>query len=209
MHLLESEDVERTSNLGKPDWEPQRNDPNNFHATSVHSPIPPNEELVNLKLFLRIFKKIKQTGIESLWVGDIVCSGKDRGWCQRKPGLCPKSNRRMIHYRVRLEPTCVATYANDAGVTRVMPWIRAFPERVAFASFSTELGDVKICLNVSTLSEPLSRVEENEERKLQIQGVYFAIVLSTCLQGRRHCFHKGGVASGHQQRRCHHYVDPI
>lgn len=79
MHLLESEDVERTSNLGKPDWKPQGNDSNNFHATSVHSPIPPNEELVDLKLFFRIFKKIKQTGIESLRVGDIVCSGKDWG----------------------------------------------------------------------------------------------------------------------------------
>lgn len=40
----------------------------------------------------------------------------------------------------------VLAYAIDAGVTRVMPCIRAFPERVALASFSTELGDVKINL---------------------------------------------------------------
>lgn len=36
----------------------------------------------------------------------------------------------------------------EAGVTRVMPWMRALPERVAFASLSTELGDVNICLKV-------------------------------------------------------------
>ena len=41
----------------------------------------------------------------------------------------------------------MAAYATEAGVTRVMPWIRAFPERVAFASLSTELGEVKMCLN--------------------------------------------------------------
>jgi len=34
----------------------------------------------------------------------------------------------------------------EAVVTRVMPWMRAFPDRVAFASFSTELGEVNICL---------------------------------------------------------------
>lgn len=32
-------------------------------------------------------------------------------------------------------------------MTRVIPCMRAFPDRVAFASFSTELGDVNICLN--------------------------------------------------------------
>ena len=37
-------------------------------------------------------------------------------------------------------------YAIEAGVTRVIPWIRAFPDRVAFGSFSTELGDVKTYL---------------------------------------------------------------
>jgi len=37
-------------------------------------------------------------------------------------------------------------YAMDGAVTWVMPWMRAFPDRVAFGSFSTELGDVKICL---------------------------------------------------------------
>lgn len=42
--------------------------------------------------------------------------------------------------------TWVAMYAIDAGVTEVMPWIRALPDRVALATLSTELGDVKTCL---------------------------------------------------------------
>ena len=43
--------------------------------------------------------------------------------------------------------TCVATYAKEAVVTRVIPCMRAFPDLVALTSFSTELGEVKICLN--------------------------------------------------------------
>ena len=34
----------------------------------------------------------------------------------------------------------------EAGVTLVIPWIRALPDRVALASFSTELGGVKTYL---------------------------------------------------------------
>lgn len=37
-------------------------------------------------------------------------------------------------------------YAIEAGVTRVIPWILALPDRVARASFSTELGEVNTCL---------------------------------------------------------------
>ena len=37
-------------------------------------------------------------------------------------------------------------YAIAPGVVRVIPWIRALPERVALGSLSTELGDVKIYL---------------------------------------------------------------
>ena len=37
-------------------------------------------------------------------------------------------------------------YAIEAGVTRVIPWSRAFPDRVALNSLPTELGDVKTCL---------------------------------------------------------------
>lgn len=51
--------------------------------------------------------------------------------------------------------TWVATYANEAMVTDVMPWIRAFPERVALGSLSTELGEVKICLNPFRVNEAL------------------------------------------------------
>jgi len=42
--------------------------------------------------------------------------------------------------------TWVATYAIDGIVTCVIPWIRALPDRVALGSFSTELGEVKMCL---------------------------------------------------------------
>lgn len=35
----------------------------------------------------------------------------------------------------------------EAVVTAVMPWMRALPDRVALISFSTELGEVNICLN--------------------------------------------------------------
>ena len=34
----------------------------------------------------------------------------------------------------------------EAGVTLVMPWMRALPDLVALASFSTELGEVNTCL---------------------------------------------------------------
>ena len=44
--------------------------------------------------------------------------------------------------------TCVAMYAIEALVTPVMPCMRAFPDLVALVSLSTELGDVKMCLNV-------------------------------------------------------------
>jgi hypothetical protein len=37
-------------------------------------------------------------------------------------------------------------YAIDADVTEVIPWIRALPDRVALATLSTELGEVKIYL---------------------------------------------------------------
>ena len=43
--------------------------------------------------------------------------------------------------------TWVATYAKEAVVTRVIPCMRALPDLVALTSFSTELGEVNICLN--------------------------------------------------------------
>ena len=42
--------------------------------------------------------------------------------------------------------TCIAVYAIEALVTRVMPCIHAFLDRVALESFSTELGEVNMCL---------------------------------------------------------------
>jgi len=47
--------------------------------------------------------------------------------------------------------TWVAIYAKEAVVVRVIPCIRAFPDLVALTSFSTELGEVKTCLNAYTL----------------------------------------------------------
>lgn len=37
-------------------------------------------------------------------------------------------------------------YAMEGGVTRVIPWILAFPDLVALATLSTELGEVNTCL---------------------------------------------------------------
>jgi hypothetical protein len=48
--------------------------------------------------------------------------------------------------RIKRGHTCVAMYAIDESVMEVIPWIRAFPERVALGSFSTELGEVNMCL---------------------------------------------------------------
>ena len=42
--------------------------------------------------------------------------------------------------------TWVAMYAIDAGVTKVIPWIRALPDRVALGILSTELGEVNMYL---------------------------------------------------------------
>ena len=48
------------------------------------------------------------------------------------------------------EPTCIAMYAIEAGVTCRMPWIRAFPDLVPLYSPFAELGDVNTCLNAFT-----------------------------------------------------------
>lgn len=50
-----------------------------------------------------------------------------------------------------MKRTCVAMYAREAVVTRVIPCSRALPDLVAFTSFSTELGEVKMCLNACPL----------------------------------------------------------
>ena len=68
---------------------------------------------------------------------------------QSESKVTKKIQRGIQHRRARkakLRPTWVATYAIDPAVTWVIPWIRALPDLVAFGSFSTELGDVKMCL---------------------------------------------------------------
>ena len=47
--------------------------------------------------------------------------------------------------------TCIAMYAREAVVMRVIPCSRALPDLVALTSFSTELGEVKMCLNACPL----------------------------------------------------------
>ena len=42
-------------------------------------------------------------------------------------------------------------YAREAVVMRVIPCSQALPDLVAFTSFSTELGEVKMCLNACPL----------------------------------------------------------
>ena len=48
---------------------------------------------------------------------------------------------------INIRRTWVATYAKEAVVTWVIPCMRALPDLVALTSFSTELGEVNICLN--------------------------------------------------------------
>lgn len=71
-----------------------------------------------------------------------------------------RNEKVRFNYLRRIGPmhTCVAVYAMEALVTRVMPCIRALPDRVALQSFSTELGEVNICLKAYDLpSENTSR----------------------------------------------------
>ena len=60
---------------------------------------------------------------------------------------CSTREQKQIFQNNDRKPfTWVATYAIEAAVTLVMPWIRALPDRVALGSLSTELGEVDICL---------------------------------------------------------------
>ena len=52
------------------------------------------------------------------------------------------------YYGTTTKDTCIATYAKEAVMAQVIPWIQAFLDLVDLASFSTELGKVKIYLNV-------------------------------------------------------------
>jgi hypothetical protein len=87
--------------------------------------------------------------------------------------------------------TCVAIYAMDGRVTRLMPWRRAFPARVAFGSFSTELGDVKTCLyawatTINDLKLGIIRSHHDEKRtpKKTLPRVFGIIVVSMVKEHR-------------------------
>jgi len=47
--------------------------------------------------------------------------------------------------------TCIAMYAREAVVMRVIPYSQALSDLVALTSFSTKLGEVKMCLNACPL----------------------------------------------------------
>jgi len=67
--------------------------------------------------------------------------------------------------------TCIVTYAKEAIVARVIPYIQAFLDLVAFTFFSTEWGDVKICLNAY---EPMNeRIKVKELSELPKRGAGF------------------------------------
>lgn len=70
------------------------------------------------------------------------------------------------------------TYANDGIVTDDMPCIRAFPDRVAFGSLSTELGDVNICLNAF-----YSEVISSDTRHMAVLTKTSILFLNKPLQG--------------------------
>ena len=73
---------------------------------------------------------------------------------------CHIVSRKLIE--IGWKYTWVAIYAKDAVVVRVIPCIRAFPDLVAFTSFSTELGEVKICLNAYMLGWATGMVKVKE-----------------------------------------------
>jgi hypothetical protein len=62
-----------------------------------------------------------------------------------------------------MKHTWVAIYAIDALVVHFIPWMRAFPERVALGSLSTELGELKICLKAWSCRRRISMTNQNGE----------------------------------------------
>lgn len=99
--------------------------------------------------------------------------------------------------------TWVLAYAIDAGVTRVIPCIRALPDRVALASFSTELGDVKIYLNVwfmNRFSEfnVFDIIEQIDSPKLRL---CFEISHSRDVRRNIQSLYRVELATDHQRQR--------
>jgi len=69
-----------------------------------------------------------------------------------------------------VECTCVATYAREPAEMAVIPWSRALPDLVAFTSFSTELGEVKMCLYACPLGNKKSKSRRNRHNSLIQEG---------------------------------------
>src|SRR5258705_760191 len=85
----------------------------------------------------------------------------------------------------------------EAGVTCVIPWMRALPDLVALGSFSTELGDVNTCLYAWDRGcyQELGRHANMNQPILE---VCFEIGRSTGLPDRTHIHDKGRPATDHQ-----------
>lgn len=92
----------------------------------------------------------------------------------------------------------MATYANEGIVTADIPCIRAFPERVAFGSLSTELGDVKICLNPLKKNINVRQGREEEQYVLPRPRDGSEITLSKDVRDHRPHPYKGEWAIGPQ-----------
>ena len=73
-------------------------------------------------------------------------SVRENTWAEVNAKRAFRKVNALENSALRIQLTCVATYARDAFVVERMPWMRAFPERVALGSWSTELREVKICL---------------------------------------------------------------
>lgn len=89
--------------------------------------------------------------------------------------------------------TCVATYAREAVVTRVIPCIRALPDLVAFVSFSTELGEVKMCLYACPLPNKMYKSQTNGCSSPKPEADFWKDQ-SKALRGRTCGFHRPKAA---------------
>ena len=87
-------------------------------------------------------------------------------------------------------------------MTLRIPWRCVFPEHVALGSWSTELGDVKICLNA--LWWWLNTITMMEYENSPKRGGHFKVVCSTGLLDHMWSLHTRRPATGHLQPESDH-----
>jgi len=78
--------------------------------------------------------------------------------------------------------------------------MRALPDLVALASFSTELGDVNICLKAWRSHASTKKKREPKTENAPKWVVYFETIHPKAPLGRICSQHKAKVATGHQPR---------